>query len=58
VKEPFDKDQSFVDRVPDVAGDRPRGFLTAELRRNGMKVTLFTIGYKEGKEHELTWRNA
>ena len=36
--------------------DQPRGFLTAELHETGMTLTLFALGHKEGKEHELTWR--
>jgi 3',5'-cyclic AMP phosphodiesterase CpdA len=38
--------------------DQPRGFLTAELHGKGMNLTLFTLGHKEGKRHELTWREA
>jgi 3',5'-cyclic-AMP phosphodiesterase len=38
--------------------DQPRGFLTSDLHRDGMVVTLHTLGHKEGKHFDLTWRKA
>jgi hypothetical protein len=46
--------------IPTIAAwkddDQPRGFLTADLHDNGMKLTLHTLGHREGKEFGVTWR--
>jgi 3',5'-cyclic AMP phosphodiesterase CpdA len=38
--------------------DQPRGFLTAELHRDGMRLALHTLGHHGRREHQLTWRKA
>lgn len=46
--------------VPTVAAwkdrDQPRGFLTANLHRDGMGLALHVLGHKERKEFDLNWR--